>query len=299
MTRANASLDFLVIGASKCGTTSFWQALDSHPELATPGDKERGFFNSDARYAKGMAAFVESVFPSASPEQRLGTITPNYMSTGRYEQVAGRARDAIPEARLIALLRDPIDRAVSHYRQLVRVGAAAGAGFEEHVRAIARVGRPDADVVGDSEYGRILERWLDFFPREQLLVLLTDELENEPRETYRRTFAFLGVDESHEPSDRPRLNVGGTATRVTPEALAELHAFLDRSVWPAVEDAAEARRALTWWIDHHWNVLPDDEPVEVGAALRAELEDHFRRDAERLSDVLGAQPPWLERWAER
>ncbi|HEX8206174.1 MAG TPA: sulfotransferase domain-containing protein [Solirubrobacteraceae bacterium] len=288
---ARQTLDFIVIGAAKCGTTSFWRGLDSHPRIRTPSDKERGFFNSDARYARGLPAFLAAAFPGLEPGQVCGTVTPNYMSSRRVDTVVERMWQTVPDVRLIALLRDPVERTVSQFRQGVRVGSVRAPTLPEHLEAVGE----DAEVVRNSEYGRILGRYLERFGRDQLLIGFTERLERDPQALYRDVFSFLGVDPAHEPPPS-RLNVGGTASRVEGEAIEAIEEWMDENVWPRVEAPGELRRGLAWWLRYHWNTQPDEELVEIPPELRAELQRLFLADAELLRPILGADPPWAARY---
>jgi hypothetical protein len=291
------ALDFLVIGAQKSGTTTLWHGIDSHPQIVTPGDKERGFFNSDERYEAGVERFIAATFPDATPDQRIGTVTPDYMpaSPQALETVAERIRATAPDVRLIALLRDPLERAVSHYRTGLRTGDATLPTFDEHYASVGRVGVRWPPLVRRGEYGRILSRYLDLFDREQLLVLWTDDLEHHPDAVYRQIFAFLGVDPGHRAPRDVRLNVGGTQRRLSPAALGELEEQLDLALWPhvPVDRRTELRRRTHWWLEHLWNTVPDDQATDVGPDLRRHLLEHFARDGRLLRERIGAEPPWL------
>ena len=113
-------LDFLVIGAAKAGTTSLFEHLRRHPEIALPADKEAPFFATDVRYSRGWDRYLKSTFWEADPARRWGTITPQYMGGTVFEPArtavtAGggydehtlplRIHERLPEARLIAVLR--------------------------------------------------------------------------------------------------------------------------------------------------------------------------------------------------
>src|SRR3954452_4522503 len=206
------ALDFFVIGAPKCGTTSLWRGMDAHPGIWTPADKERGFFNSERRYSRGMPKFVHEVFPGADGEV-LGTVTPDYMAAPELDRVVPRMAETSPDARLIAILRDPLERAISDFRQELRRGLVLSEDFGEHIGS-------DDKVLRTSEYGVTLTRYLEYFRRDQLLVVFTSEFEESPQSVYDDIFRFLGVKSFTPPTD-VRLNVGGSA-RVRPEALDEI-----------------------------------------------------------------------------
>jgi hypothetical protein len=288
------NLDFIVIGAAKAATTTLWQGLASHPQLCLPGDKERGFFNSERRYGHGLDAYIAEVFAHAWPGQLLGTVTPMYMASDGLEQVVARMQETSPEARLIAILRDPIERAVSRFRHNLRRGLARGASLDEHLDDPDRRGE---DVVADGEYGRILSVYLSAFPRHQLQILFTEDFARWPGPCYQGIFDYLGVDRAHLPPQDLRLNPGGTRPRVDEPELEQLLDRLNAEVWPHVADRREAQRALEWWLRHVWNVEPDEEGRDVSPALARRLREHYLADAQRLRQATGVAAPWVARYA--
>lgn len=286
--------DFLVIGAGQSGTTSLWQALDSHPQIRVPADKERGFFNSDERYARGVEWFISWTFKELQADQLAGTVTPQLMpgSAAALDMVVARIAETSPGVKLIALLRHPIDRAVSHFRRGLRGGRLRGS--EDFGTLIARReqevgGLEKIPILAIGQYGRILNRYLAAFDRRQLLVIFTEELETRPDILCRRIFEFLGVDPTHH-VEMPHMNVGGTKLRVSPDALEEVFARLTDHVWPAVSDP-EIPRGFTWWMRHIWNIEPDDERRDVPADLYRRLAEMYLADARLLSGI-GVNPPW-------
>lgn len=205
--RATANLrplpDFLILGAQKAGTTALYAYLRWHPQITGPSFKEVSFF--DRHYARG-----ERWYRAHLPIRRRGIVgeaSPSYLF---HPLAPERVARMLPNARLIALLRNPVDRAFSHYQHEVALGREQ-LSFEE---AIAHEdGRMQGEVermLGDPAYfshpwwnytylarGRYaeqLQRWFAAFPRERLLVLLTDDLAADTAGTYARVLDFLGVE---------------------------------------------------------------------------------------------------------
>jgi Sulfotransferase domain len=194
--------DFLILGAQKAGTTALYAYLRWHPEITGPSFKEVSFF--DRHYAKGerwyrahMPVRRRSLVGEASPSYLFHPLAP--------ERVAGM----LPGARLIALLRNPVDRAFSHYQHEVALGREP-LSFEDAVdredeRMQSELERMLRDpsyfslawwnytYIARGRYAEQLERWFAAFPREQLLVLFTEELSADTAATYRRVLDFLGV----------------------------------------------------------------------------------------------------------
>jgi Sulfotransferase domain len=215
--RATAGLrplpDFLILGAQKAGTTALYAYLRWHPEITGPSFKEVSFF--DRHYAHGerwyrahMPARRQSLVGEASPSYLFHPLAP--------ERVAGM----LPDARLIALLRNPVDRAFSHYQHEVALGREplsfedAIDSEEERMRGeVERMLREPSyfshdwwnyTYVARGRYAEQLERWFARFPRERLLVLFTEELAADTAGTYRRVLDFLGAG-AHDLESYPRI----------------------------------------------------------------------------------------------
>jgi hypothetical protein len=204
--QATASLrplpDFLILGAQKAGTTALYAYLRWHPEITGPSFKEVSFF--DRHYAHG-----ERWYRAHMPVRRSGVVgeaSPSYLF---HPLAPERVARMLPEARLIALLRNPVDRALSHYQHEVALGREQLTFEEALAREDERMQGELERMLADPSYfshawwnytyaarGRYaeqLERWHAAFPREQVLVLLTDDLAADTAGTYRRTLEFLGV----------------------------------------------------------------------------------------------------------
>ncbi len=177
--------NFLIIGAMKCGTTSLYHYLAEHPEVVMSQVKETNYFIAEKNYVRGRS-WYESLFPEAAKAR--GEASPNYTKPWLFRGVPERIHAELPAARLIYLVRDPIARMISHYQHRY-------AGRKEH--------RPLAEALTDkdrnpylntSRYFRNVQGFLDFYPRDQLLIVTSEELRNARQATLKRIFAFLEVD---------------------------------------------------------------------------------------------------------
>jgi hypothetical protein len=298
-----ATLDFLVIGAQRSGTTSLWQHLRSHPQIQVPPSKEAPFFSHREPFARGLDWYLGEFFAAADPQRIWGTVSPHYMMgspDADAGEVARRIHSLVPRVKLFAVLRDPIERAQSHHRMVVHRGreardfdATARELLEPELLERARREPPNVQpYLVQGEYGRILGAYLDLFDREQLHVLLTGDLRDAPGEAMRAIFAFLGVDERHEPPGlAERHHRGGRARRLDAEAEEALKDHLAREVWPRMAHPAQQRRAFNFWF-MQWNVIPEERLAPVDPSVRAQLEDHYARDAELLESLTGLRVPW-------
>jgi sulfotransferase family protein len=216
--------DFLIIGAQKAATTALYAYLRWHPGITGPSFKEVSFF--DRHYARGEAWYRAHL--PARPrlwlvKQRHGTwplvgeASPSYLF---HPLAAQRAAELMPRAKLVAVLRNPVDRAFSHYQHEVALGreelSFEEALDQEDVRMQGELERMVREpeyfshawwnhtYLARGRYAEQLERWFAAFPRDQVLVLISEELLQEPAENYARTLDFLGADR-HELSSFPRI----------------------------------------------------------------------------------------------
>jgi hypothetical protein len=201
--------DFLIAGVPKAGTTALHAALVPHPQLFLAAVKEPKFFLSDGRppttggpgdvqtYQEHVwrRADYERLFEKAPAGTRLGEATPFYLHDLDSHE---RIRKLIPDARLIVLLRDPVDRAHSNWTHLWNAGLEPEADFlaacRDEPRRRAAGWAAFWHYAGLGQYGRQLEHLYRHFPRQQVLLLRYRELKDSPAATLDRVCAFLGVD---------------------------------------------------------------------------------------------------------
>ncbi|HEX6710329.1 MAG TPA: sulfotransferase domain-containing protein [Rubrobacter sp.] len=217
--------DFAVIGAAKCGTTFFYHLLTKHPHVEPAATKEIHYF--DMLFDEGIE-WYRRCFPTPRLKEGRKSITgegsPSYLFDPRApERMAG----VVPHARLIALLRNPVDRALSAYYHRLRNGQET-LTFEETVRA-ALEGDPDSNRLSRNIYVDHLQRWSDFFSDEQMLVLKSENFFERPRETLKVVFEFLDLPD-WEPGASDlgdRLNKGGYEQKMDPATRQLLQEFFE------------------------------------------------------------------------
>jgi hypothetical protein len=189
-------LDFLIIGAQKAGTTSlraFLASFDSHIYMSRT---EHHFWNRQGQFRDGFGvSSYMSHFADARDTQLIGEKSPSYLSS---HEAPERIAKHFPKVKLIAILRNPVERAYSAYWHGRRVGAIdASLTFTQSIeRYQDNHGKPYGDLVTPGLYASQINRYLDFFPRNQLLILDFDQLLNEPERELSATVAFLGLDPS-------------------------------------------------------------------------------------------------------
>lgn len=195
--RGGALPDFLVIGAMKCGTTSLYHYLRDHPQVYMPAIKAPEFFAEEGNWNRGIEWYRRQ-FEGAEPGSvAIGEASNVYTKYPRYQGVPARIAEHIPRARLVYVVRDPIDRIRSHYQTRLTEGTERA--------PIGRAVRENPIYLDYSRYAMQLDRYLDHFPREQLLVITAEDLRGDRLACVREVYEFLGVRSDHVPSDLDRV----------------------------------------------------------------------------------------------
>jgi len=215
--------DFITIGAQKCGTRSLYHYLVQHPCIVLPQKKEVHFF--DLNFDKGGLwyrahfARIWSRWLARAGGRRLvtGESTPYYMF---HPRVPERVFGTIPQVKLIALLRNPVDRAYSHYQSRVRKGLER-LSFEEAIQKEAERLKEETERMSRDEnyrslihqyhsylsrsvYADQLKEWLSFFPRRQILALRSENFFADTSGTLEIIFRFLNLPAFEIRNLRPR-----------------------------------------------------------------------------------------------
>jgi hypothetical protein len=256
--------DFLIIGAQKSGTSSLYRYLAQHPQIRASEPKEVHFFDGglvagDDAYARGADWYRRHFPPRAAlaPGQRVFEASPLYLL---HPLAPARIAGLLPQARLIAVLRNPVDRALSHYFHNVRTNdrlqhredlppREAMAAEEARLAEVLTRGDYKSQAYRVYSYkarGRYLEqleRFWAHFPRERLLVLRAEDLFADPAAAIGRVLDFLELDRAPATIDFRPQNVGRNRGDVDAAAVAELEAYfapLNRAL------AAELGPAFAW-----------------------------------------------------
>jgi Sulfotransferase domain len=177
--------DFLVIGAMKGGTTSLYHYLNEHPQVHMTKVKEVDFFTSELNWDKGFDWYKKQ-FVDAPPGAKKGEASTSYTKYPRYPGVAPRIAEHLPEAKLIYVIRDPMERIRSHYQHNVAIG--------EEQLPIEKAIEKNPVYIDYSRYAMQLDQYLEHFPREQILVITSEALRNDRERTFKQVLAFIGVD---------------------------------------------------------------------------------------------------------
>jgi hypothetical protein len=191
--------NFLIVGAMKAGTTSLAAWLNDHPDVFIARGKELHYF--DTFHPRGLD-WYKAHFAEATREKAVGEATPGYMLE---PSTIARMAATVPDARLIALLRHPVDRAWSQYCHMREIGRW-NASLEELMTFECE--SPEAAgylrLLNRGRYLEQIEHLLEHFPRERLAVYLFDDLRDRPKALFSEVCHFLDI------ADAIPANVGQT-----------------------------------------------------------------------------------------
>ena len=270
--------EFLYIGTSKAGSTWLFNALSRHPDVFLPSNK--GLYYFDAHFDRGEEWYVEQ-FRGSDASLARGEVSHSYLSS---PEAPERIRAKAPLVRLLVCLREPVDRAFSDYLDLRKNQQFEGS-FESALEHYPR-------LVDRGRYATHLRRYLEVFPREQLLVQLFDDLKADPQAYADDVFDFLGVPRqvlppselrSRMPAGVPRSRAAASAAKSASQLVKRLGLRRFRS---RVKRSARMRQAL-------YRPYTDDKPT-IDPATAARLRETFAGEVAELDAMLGV--PVSGRW---
>ena len=219
--------DFIIIGAQKCGTSSLFYYLSSHPFVKPSQKKEIRFFD---RYGHLGLNWYKGNFPSYFEKKLFkikngqsfvtGEATSSYIFHPSVPKIISKQ---LPKVKIIAMLRNPVDRAYSHYNMIRRIGKE-NLDFEEAIeREKSRISGEENKITKNLNYFSIplnyyaylshglyvnyLKNWLKYFPKEQIQLSTMEELESNPMDVYKQFTRFLQIPD-WSPSEFPKKNWG-------------------------------------------------------------------------------------------
>jgi len=287
--------NFLVIGVAKAGTTALHWYLAEHPEVFMSSAKDPSYFaygvDGEGRLLWGEPEFhtfpvrslaeYERLFADVGDAVAIGEASTMYLEC---PQAARRIRKQIPSAKIICSLRHPVERAYSNYVMWLR---HRGRSFDpsRDLRLTADWARPDSRWMRVGRYHEQLVRYFDVFPREQIHVMLFDDLKRSELEATQNVYRFVGVDHKFMPDFRTPHAIGGLpANRLLEEVLT--NPVLRTAMRPLVPV-----RAANWVRRLRARNLR--KAPSLPPELRHDLTRHFRDDIARTSALIGRS---LEHW---
>ena len=289
--------NFLCVGTQKAGTSTLQDILVQHPDIFLPAIKETRFFRDDSEFAKGTEYYQNEFFSTVRGEKAVGEIDPDYMY---FEHVPGRIHECLDtDIRFIFLLRNPVDRAYSHYwmsyyRGYDRDPFTRSIELEEDRIKIGFFERNQFSYIDRGHYAEQIERYLRFFPKQNMLFLVFEE-DFRNRSSREKSIGSilefldlqhleLNVDIRSNPSSRPKYQFIRDIIYGRPAPLR----FLASVVVPS----AKWRQRVALLVDQKNRV--ESRPPALLTELREEIWNrHFKQDVGRLELLLNRE---LKSW---
>jgi hypothetical protein len=298
--------DFVVLGAQKSASTFLQDQMAQHPTIEIAPGESRHF--EDPEYGRGAVAELPALFHRTDPEVKRGIKRPDYLGQ---PAVPERLAHHIPDARLFVVIREPVSRAVSSYYHYVRHGFAPLMPVDEAFRALLagsmQASYPrSAEILTYGRYGEHLQRYLSFYPRDQLMVFTQDALIRDSQASVSRAFEFVGVDPTFVTEHRQSVSNRGVYSPTRLRLLRSKNHFV-YTYTPNLDRRYPRSPSPIGWM---WNAtvvavdrgvlarVDRTKPPVLTESVRADVEGYYADDAEVLRDLLlPAEGPvgWLDR----
>lgn len=283
------AIDFVGIGAAKAGTTWLWKMLKQHPQIWFAKGKELDYFNPyDGEFpnkvnprSKQTIAQYNQRFEGAPEGARLGEISTSYL---KYPEVAHRLKVYNPEIKIFVILRDPIERALSHHRFLYSRGYEIPADFEEAI-----VSWPT--LLSNSLYYQQLMPFLELFPRSNMCFLDFQWIKAKPQAFLDKVTHFLSVESFSPPNQASVINPSKEVQDPHRQAkVRSAHRMLQKT--PIVNSVA--RRLGVWdWFNKQYdqNLKPAAKNYSLSGPFREQLNAYFAEDWKLAQALLQTHYP--------
>ena len=280
--------NFFIVGGRKCGTTSLYGLLKGHPEIFMPAKKEPHFFGSDvhARACFSQKDYL-ALFSKAAGQKRVGEASTGYLYSKR---AAAEIHEFDPAARIVIMLRNPVDAMYSLHSEYVFSAVESIEDFESALAAETRRKRenyrPPPAVAMEFlyyrewvKYAEQIRRYFDAFGRENVHVIILDDLQKNAAGTLRETLGFLGVRTDFEPDLRIR-----NPNKLPRSRILQRYLLNPTRTLPGLARHIPGNALLRGlvWLNTEYGPRPKMSPE-----LRRRMAEEFAPEVERLSELLG------------
>lgn len=285
--------NFFIVGAPRCGTTSLAENLSRHPEVFLPEVKEPFYFVKGVRF-NDYAEYL-ALFDKAGGAKAIGDASTGYL----FDRNAPREiKKLYPDARIIIMLRNPVDMSFSHWRY-VRISGDEKMGFEESISDEQRAYRHTEEFkksvywhgfflhLDKALYHDQVKRYFDVFGPERVKVYIFEDFIRDQAASYRDIYSFLGVDPVFRQEFKKSNEGGEIRFSALQNIIHHRHPFLKRIV--PIKFRIKARKTLRL-------LNTRKGKSEMNPQTRARLQEFFRPDIEKLESLLGY---CIDAWKDR
>lgn len=265
---------FLIIGAAKSGTSSLFEYVRGHPDVYMPDQKELHFFGEEFNWHKGID-WYRAWFEDAADAQAVGEASTTYTRFPYSQGVPQRVAETLPKARLIYIMRHPVERAISQCRYHIWDGWEKERNLETALRC-------NPFYVDTSCYAMQIAQYLEHFPLDSMLLIPSEDLKNQRESTMKKIFGFIGVS--------PDWSVPNVETEFNPTDEKRLPRSLDRVIRsiPLYETIATHTPIRLKRVKYRAMTKPMGATPSISLELRRELEESLRPDVKRLQQFMSS-----------
>ena len=265
--------DFLIIGAMKCGTSTLQAQLAAQPGIFMTTPKEPNYFSDDDVFAKGEA-WYDGLYDGAGPGDLTGEASTHYTKLPTHPRTLERMAARLAAPRLIYLMRDPLERAISHYIHEWTQGVMGGDPVEAF--------RTHPELTDYSRYAMQIEPFVARYGRDAILLLRLEQMKADPQGTLDRVGAFLGRDGLVWDHGMGAQNVSAERVRRLP-----LHGLIVDNPVAAALRRTLVPKSVRRWIRESRQM--NDRP-DLPETLKARLRGIFAEDQARLAALFPGDP---------
>ncbi|RJP85118.1 MAG: hypothetical protein C4518_17320 [Desulfobacteraceae bacterium] len=286
-TEASFKIDFIGIGAAKSGTTWLADNLRNHPQIFIPEKKELIYFNKtmphkpdiqNYRYEKPVD-WYHSFFEKATPGQIKGEFSPHYFTS---PEAVNKIHQYHPDIKLIAILRNPVERAFSSYLYSIQIGEMKAASFKDAVNK-------HPGIISQGFYHEHLEKYFDRFHRKNIKILLFETVKTDPEALFKNVLDFLNADayfpdSLHKRSNKTKTNKNQPLNYFITSSRNFIHKHNLHFVKPLLRYSGIS--PLAEYIRDHVNVVSNTGRQRLDGDSIRMLRDCYLKDIEKLEKLI-------------
>jgi len=284
------------VGTQKGGTTSMYEILKKHPQIFMPETKELHFFDRDEQFKQGTQWYIDEYFSDAGNKTAIGEVTPNYMFI---ESVPERIFNSLgSDIKFVFIFRNPADRAFSHYQMCIHRNTesqsfADAVDLNIELLKSGQIARAEKHYINRGFYDEQVERYLKYFPIENMLFLLFEEdLVDNRKETFFRIYDFLGVKRINISPNVKSLSSGETRSETMDGVLNSQH-LLNR-IAKAIIPSPNLRTNIKFYLNK-LNKKKQESQSEVSNIKAGLINNVYKTHILKLQDLIGRDlGSWIE-----